>query len=81
MIKMKYLYRVSLMMNNTANCSQCGKLQDRFLFVTENSLLMCVECWLKDAQNTVKKNNEIKSNDYRTKYFSGNNSFNTYFNY
>ena len=69
------------MMNNTANCSQCGKLQDRFLFVTEKSLLMCVEFCLRDAQKTVKNNNEIKSNDYRTKYFSGNNSFNSYFNY
>ena len=69
------------MMNNTANCSQCGKLQDRFLFVTENNLLMCVGCWLRDAQNTVKKNNESKSNDYRNKYFSSDNSFNSYFNY
>ena len=69
------------MMNNTANCSHCGKLQDRFLFIPENNILMCVECWLRDAQNTAKKNNESKSNDYRNKYFSGNSNYNNYFNY
>ena len=72
-----------------ANCTHCGKEQDRFMFIPNNNILLCVECWLKDAQGTAKKNkyknvlNELKdnSNDYRNKYFSGNNSFNSYFNY
>ena len=64
-----------------ANCSHCGKEQDRFMFIPNNNILLCVECWLKDAQSTSKKNNESKSNDYRNKYFSSNNSFNSYFNY
>ena len=45
---------------------------------------VCIECWLKDAHTTAKNKatkNEVRSNDYRNKYFSSNSSFNSYFNY
>ena len=59
------------------------------MFIPNNNILLCVECWLKGALPSAKKNKykntiddiESRSNDYRNKYFSGNNSFNSYFNY
>ena len=45
---------------------------------------VCIECWLKDAHTTAKNKatkNEVRSNDYRNKYFSSNSGFNSYFNY
>ena len=72
-----------------ANCTHCGKEQDRCRFIPNNNILLCVECWLKDALPSAKKNKykntiddiESRSNEYRYKYFSSNDSFNSYFNY
>ena len=58
------------------HCSACGKGQERFLFIQENGKDICVECWLKDANNfranqRVQNQVEQYQQDYRTKYFSG----------
>ena len=49
-----------------------------------NKVKVCIECWLKDAHASAKNKatkNEVRSNDYRNKYFSSNSGFNSYFNY
>ena len=58
------------------HCSACGKGQERFLFMQENGKDICVECWLKDANNfranqSVQDQVEEYQKDYRTKYYSG----------
>ena len=59
------------------SCSACGKQQERYLFVTENDLYICVQCWLSNAnkyipnESTENRVNELE-NAYRNKYFSSN---------
>ena len=59
------------------SCSACGKQQERYLFVTENDLYVCVQCWLSNAnkyianESTENRVNELES-VYRNKYFSSN---------
>ena len=58
-------------------CSACGKQQERFLFVIENDLYICVQCWLSNAnkhianESTENRVNELET-VYRNKYFSSN---------
>ena len=55
------------------SCSACGKQQERYLFITENELYVCVQCWLSNANKyIVNEKVENRVNDYRTKYFSSN---------
>ena len=63
------------------SCSACGKQQERYLFVTENDLYICVQCWLSNANKYVaNKNVEYKvdemidecAKNYRINYFSSN---------
>ena len=57
--------------------SASGKQQERYLFVTENDLYVCVQCWLSNAnkyianESTENRVNELES-VYRNKYFSSN---------
>ena len=59
------------------SCSACGKQQERYLFVIENDLYVCVQCWLSNANKYIAKEsienrvNELE-NVYRNKYFSSN---------
>ena len=59
------------------SCSACGKQQERFLFVIENDLYICVQCWLSNAnkyianESTENRVNELER-VYRNKYFSSN---------
>ena len=59
------------------SCSACGKQQERFLFVIENDLYICVQCWLSNANKYIANEsvenriNELES-VYRNKYFSSN---------
>ena len=60
------------------SCSACGKQQERYLFVIENDLYICVQCWLSNANKYIANEsienrvNELE-NVYRNKYFSSNN--------
>ena len=64
--------------HDICSCSACGKQQERYLFVTENDLYVCVQCWLSNAnkyianESTENRVNELES-VYRNKYFSSNN--------
>ena len=59
------------------SCSACGKQQERYLFVIENDLYVCVQCWLSNAnkyianESTEKRVSELE-NAYRKQYFSSN---------
>ena len=59
------------------SCSACGKQQERYLFVIENDLYICVQCWLSNANKYIANEsienrvNELES-VYRNKYFSSN---------
>ena len=59
------------------SCSACGKQQERYLFVIENDLYVCVQCWLSNAnkylanESVENRVNELES-VYRNKYFSSN---------
>ena len=56
------------------SCSACGKQQERYLFITENELYVCVQCWLSNANKyIVNEKVENRVNDYKNKYFSSNN--------
>ena len=63
--------------HDICSCSACGKQQERYLFVTENDLYVCVQCWLSNAnkyianESTENRVNELES-VYRNKYFSSN---------
>ena len=63
--------------HDICSCSACGKQQERYLFVTENDLYICVQCWLSNAnkyianESTENRVNELES-VYRNKYFSSN---------
>ena len=63
--------------HDICSCSACGKQQERYLFVTENDLYICVQCWLSNAnkyianESTENRVNELE-NVYRNKYFSSN---------
>ena len=59
------------------SCSACGKQQERYLFVIENDLYVCVQCWVSNANKYIANEsienrvNELE-NVYRNKYFSSN---------
>ena len=63
--------------HDICSCSACGNQQERYLFVTENDLYVCVQCWLSNAnkyianESTENRVNELES-VYRNKYFSSN---------
>ena len=63
--------------HDICSCSACGKQQERYLFVIENDLYVCVHCWLSNAnkyianESTENRVNELE-NVYRNKYFSSN---------
>ena len=63
--------------HDICSCSACGKQQERYLFVTENDLYICVQCWLSNAnkyianESTENRVNELE-NAYRKQYFSSN---------
>ena len=55
------------------SCSACGKQQERYLFVIENDLYVCVQCWLSNANKYIANEQvENRVNDYRKSYFSSN---------
>ena len=55
------------------SCSACGKQQERYLFVIENDLYVCVQCWLSNANKYIANEKvENRVNEYRNKYFSSN---------
>ena len=55
------------------SCSACGKQQERYLFVIENDLYVCVQCWLSNANKYIANEQvEDRVNNYRNKYFSSN---------
>ena len=55
------------------SCSACGKQQERYLFVIENDLYVCVQCWLSNANKYIANESvENRVNEYRNKYFSSN---------
>ena len=63
------------------SCSACGKQQERYLFVIENDLYVCVQCWLSNAnkyianEKTEERVNQMIddcANAYRKNYFSSN---------
>ena len=55
------------------SCSACGKQQERYLFVIENDLYVCVQCWLSNANKYIPNEKvENRVNEYRYKYFSSN---------
>ena len=56
------------------SCSACGKQQERYLFVIENDLYICVQCWLSNANKHIANESvENRVNEYRKEYFSSNN--------
>ena len=63
--------------HDICSCSACGKQQERYLFVIENDLYVCVQCWLSNANKYIANEsienrvNELE-NVYRNKYFSSN---------
>ena len=63
--------------HDICSCSACGKQQERYLFVIENDLYVCVQCWLSNANKYIANEqvenrvNELES-VYRNKYFSSN---------
>ena len=63
--------------HDICSCSACGKQQERYLFVTENDLYVCVQCWLSNANKYI-ANEQVENrvnkleNVYRNKYFSSN---------
>ena len=80
-ISLLRLKKEHIKMSN-ATCETCGKVQESFRMVLDNNHTVCVKCWLDNAVKTNKEPlNETSNNDYRTKYFSGDSSFNAYFNY
>ena len=55
------------------SCSACGKQQERYLFVIENDLYVCVHCWLSNANKYIANEKvENRVSEYRNKYFSSN---------
>ena len=55
------------------SCSACGKQQERYLFVIENDLYICVQCWLSNANKYIANEQvENRVSKYRNKYFSSN---------
>ena len=59
--------------HDICSCSACGKQQERYLFVTENDLYICVQCWLSNANKYIANEKvENRVNEYRNKYFSSN---------
>ena len=55
------------------SCSACGKQQERYLFVIENDLYICVQCWLSNANKYIANESiENRVNEYRKEYFSSN---------
>ena len=55
------------------SCSACGKQQERYLFVIENDLYVCVQCWLSNANKYIANESiENRVNEYRKSYFSSN---------
>ena len=55
------------------SCSACGKQQERYLFVIENDLYVCVHCWLSNADKYIANEKvENRVSEYRNKYFSSN---------
>ena len=55
------------------SCSACGKQQERYLFVIENDLYVCVQCWLSNANKYLANESiENRVNEYRKNYFSSN---------
>ena len=55
------------------SCSACGKQQERYLFVIENDLYVCVQCWLSNANKYIANEKvEDRVNEYRKTYFSSN---------
>ena len=55
------------------SCSACGKQQERYLFVIENDLYICVQCWLSNANKYIANEQvENRVNEYRKSYFSSN---------
>ena len=80
-ISLLRLKKEHIKMSN-ATCETCGKVQESYLMMPDNNYTVCIQCWLDNAVKTSKEPlNETPSNDYRTKYFSGDSSFNAYFNY
>ena len=76
----KWIIKMSVHVPNAhdiCSCSACGKQQERYLFVTENDLYICVQCWLSNAnkyianESTENRVNELES-VYRNKYISSN---------
>ena len=60
--------------HDICSCSACGKQQERYLFVIENDLYVCVQCWLSNANKYIPNEKvENRVNEYRYKYFSSNN--------
>ena len=63
--------------HDICSCSACGKQQERYLFVIENDLYVCVQCWLSNANKYI-ANEQVENrvndleNVYRNKYFSSN---------
>ena len=56
--------------HDICSCSACGKQQERYLFVTENDLYVCVQCWLSNANKYIANEQvEDRVNEYRKKYF------------
>ena len=59
--------------HDICSCSACGKQQERYLFVIENDLYVCVQCWLSNANKYVANESvENRVNEYRKNYFSSN---------
>jgi hypothetical protein len=59
--------------HDICSCSACGKQQERYLFVTENDLYVCVQCWLSNANKYIANEKiEERVNEYRKSYFSSN---------
>ena len=55
------------------SCSACGKQQERYLFVIENDLYICVQCWLSNANKYIANESiENRVNEYTKNYFSSN---------
>ena len=59
--------------HDICSCSACGKQQERYLFVIENDLYVCVQCWLSNANKYLANESvENRVNEYRKEYFSSN---------
>ncbi len=73
---LKGLIKMSIHVPNSqdiCSCSACGKQQERYLFVTENDLYVCVQCWLSNANKYIANEKvEDRVNQYRKSYFSSN---------